>query len=176
MERLEQLVTLARSLPGLAFIWTLMILHCCGTCLAQDPGAVDSTSWRKGPLVKVSADGSISEVPKAELDNLPVGFPAFQKLSVTRRENRWIVSGTTCSTNTGSVKPSVAIYVCYDNGQFSLAAISNLKGEVLFDATTADTKGKTVSPAYLFIAGHVSGAFSVSPGTILRKYQFRTTE
>jgi hypothetical protein len=47
------------------------------TCVAQDPGSKDSSSWVKGPLVEVLPDGSIFEPEASKLAILPVGQPGF---------------------------------------------------------------------------------------------------
>jgi len=185
---------------SISFLCILLVLQSRGLCQGIDPGSIDSASWIKGPLVKVSPDVSassviksahgdiraslveewayvsVSDVPKSEI--LPIGLPAFQKLSIEKRDvgpgedPRWIVSGVICGTNAAPRMSNIAVYLGYPNGQLVLAALSNLKGEVLFDASLqakwATSSGKAVAPVCLYIGGMISP----SDGSILRKYKF----
>lgn len=158
-----------------------MALLCVGA-MGSDPGNVESTSWKKGPLMEVAADGSVKAPDEKSWAMQPVGHPAFATLSVRQRpvkegDARWTVSGTLVSTNAGGPVPERAVYVVYDNGVWHLAAMSNLKGEVLFEAfASRDREGKLLKPTHLYVGGHVSGVPRPQTGALLRQYRFTATE
>lgn len=143
-----------------------------------DPGSVDSESWVKAPLTFKKQDGSVAEVPKETLEQMPAGFPALHRLSIKREpeeKERWIVSAITVSTNAGGPRSEVPIYIRYEDGQWELAALSNLKGEVLFRVSPRPLhSGKTAKPAHLYVGMRVGTADDPGPGS-LRQYPFAVT-
>jgi hypothetical protein len=148
------------------------------TSSSQLPAA-DSpkSSWVPGPLVQVQPDHSLKEVDEYG-GNLPIGHPAFRKLSIRKdpKNNRWIVTGTVCSTNEGSDYQGPAIYAEYPGGIFTLVAMANLKGEVLFSVSPAqDRTQKPIAPTHLYIGSTPSVPLTL-PGAILRKYRLRATD
>jgi hypothetical protein len=144
-----------------------------------DPGTADSSSWIKGPLAEVSADGTIGRVPDSTLSVLPVGQPAFKTLSITPlgagNAGPWTVEGTVVSTNTGMPVPDAAVYVRWDDGRWRLGAVSNLKGEVLFQTRAwVRASGGDARPAFLYVTRSATGLASPAEGTVLREYAFKT--
>jgi hypothetical protein len=148
--------------------------------LVKEPGEEKSSSWVSGPLVKVLPDGAVAKLTPAEQFAQPIGHPAFEKISVKRREDvgpgepRWIVSASLVSTNSGAHVADAGIYVGYDDGRWQFVAMSNLKGEVLFETRAwAGKSGKPTRPAYLYVAKFVSGLQRPMTGEIVRQYKFR---
>jgi hypothetical protein len=141
---------------------------------ALDPGTSGSSSWAQGPLVEVSSDGAISPLRESTKANLAIGHPAFKTLSIERIARRdpdggayWRVSGTIVSTNAGFPVKDAVVYVKASSGHWTLKAISNLKGEVLFTVP--------LTSAYIYFATHATGLPSPSQGTVLREYKCTST-
>lgn len=149
----------------------LLILLTCSAAFAQVPG--DQSPWVNGPLVEVTANGSVAHVPKEKLKILPFGFPVFQFITIKQRdtEQRWIISASVISSNSGNNVSDAAVYVRYDNGLWKLAALSNLKGNVLFEISDQATAlGKPAKPVFLYIAQSITGLPGPVEGTYLRQY------
>ncbi|WP_075090900.1 rhodanese-like domain-containing protein [Haloferula sp. BvORR071] len=144
-----------------------------GTAAAEQKGmkGAEVPNWVVGEMVNVTADGSLAKEAPDESQQHPVGFPAFEQLSIRKDEKNggWIVSGTVCSTNSGIRYQGVAIYAIY--GQWTkLIGMSDMKGEVLLRiSSSADKEGKTVTPDFLFVGDHPD-APPLREGTRLRRY------
>jgi len=141
-------------------------------CWADDLDSPEAKKLLAAPLVQVAADGSIPAGP-AKPD--VVGDPAFRKLSIERDDehHRLVVSGVICSTNSGFDVQDAVVYVGYSNGFLRLAAISNMKGEVLFSAspTQATTSGKNAVATHLYVCHYFAGYSNPASKTILREYK-----
>ena len=130
--------------------------------------------FKAGPLVVVSKNGSLTAAPT----DLPFGHPAFRDLTIRKdpENNRWVISGTVCSTNTGSPWEGAVIYAGYPDHDFRPVAMANLKGEVSFSVRPiggADSKPRL--PTDLYIAPHPIMNSSLE-GVVLRKYPLRSTQ
>lgn len=141
-----------------------------------------ASGWIKGALVEVLADKSVKEVDEYGDHRRPIGFPAFRKLAIRKDEKadrwsrRWTVTGTVCSTNSGTPVQGAAIYLGYPNGRFILVAMSNRIGEVFFSASAIWTSSdEPIEPTHLFIANDPVPLPSLK-GETLRQYLMRVTE
>ncbi len=144
-----------------------------GTAAAEQRGmkGAEVPNWIEGEMVKVAADGTLAKEAPDEWQQHPVGFPAFEQLSIRKDEKNsgWIVSGTVCSTNSGMRYQGVAVYVFY--GQWAkLIGMSDMKGEVLLRISPSTNKeGKSVVPDFLFVGDHPDAA-PLREGIRLRRY------
>ena len=147
-------------------------------------GAGQAHSWIAGECIKLTAAGP---VPVKEGADIAMGQPAFRSLSVkkvlmeeksTGEKERWIISGTVISTNAIGTMQGVPIYVGRDDELPMLVAMSNFKGEILFEASAIVTKdGKRVMPNRIYIAFglNISGG-NLAAGSFVRRYTLQPGE
>jgi hypothetical protein len=134
-------------------------------CKAVDPGAVDSESWDKGPLVIVAGSSTTKPSPE-ELAPLLIGYPAFSQLEIAKQpdvKNHWLVRTRVVSTNTGFPLKDIGIYV-QNEGRWVLLAHSDSEGVVEFET----------SAEMVYIS--ISRSQSLADGTILREYRISEQE
>lgn len=146
----------------------------------SEPG--NAPPWRDGQLVKVLADGSFAENEKPKM----AGHPMLEKLKVRRvfpsdsdrkvgSSERWIVSATVVSTNSGFTVQGTPIYIGHDDRLPILAAMSNRLGEIDFTVSPTLMEGRDVMPNRMYIGDFAFGR-TLSRDSFVRRYWLRPTE
>jgi hypothetical protein len=147
-----------------------------------EPGG--APTWKDGQLVKFVANHLFDENAKKEM----AGHPMFEKLTVHREipsesarktgtKERWLISGTVVSTNTGFKVQETPIYVGHDDGVPILRAMSNRLGEVSFyvSPTRFVEAQMDMMPNRIYIGERAFGRFPPRD-SFVRRYWLRPRE
>jgi hypothetical protein len=131
--------------------------------------------------VKVVANHLFDENEKKQM----AGHPMFEKLTVQREipsesqrktgsSERWLISGTVVSTNTGFKVQETPIYIGYDDGVPILRAMSNRLGEVSFYVSPMRfvESGMDRLPNRIYIGDRAVGRFPPRD-SFVRRYWLR---
>jgi len=156
-------------------LWSVTQIIC-----ASEPES--APPWKDGQLVKVLADGAFDENEKPQM----AGHPMFEKLKVRRvipsgserkigDRERWIVSATVVSTNTGMSVQGTPIYIGHEGMLPILAAMSNRLGEIDFTVSSTLMQGRDVMPHRMYIGDSAFGR-TLSRDSFVRRYWLRPTQ
>lgn len=164
---------------ALLFIFLGCVLQ--SLCASEQESA---PTWKDGQLVKVVANNLFSENEKKEM----AGHPMFEKLTVQREipsesgrktgtAERWLISGTVVSTNTGFKVQETPIYIGRDDGVPILRAMSNRLGEVSFyvSPTRFVEAGMDMMPNRIYVGERAFGRFPPRH-SFVRRYWLRPTD